>query len=74
MSYGARHFLPLDHHDRAWRWLGRYYFHRDVLTDASSGQQVQVPQVLQLEDPGLEDPVFIQGAVRHGQHSAVSTW
>jgi hypothetical protein len=40
----------------------------------SSGQQVQLPQVLQLEDPGVEDPVYIQGAVRHGQHSAVPAW
>ena len=52
-------FFTLDHHDQTWRWLGRYYFHRDVFTDAASGQQVQFPQVFHLEDPGVEDPVCI---------------
>jgi hypothetical protein len=61
LSYGARQFLPLYHHDQAWIWLGRYYFHRDIFTNAVSGQQVQFPQVFQLEDPGVEDPVYIQG-------------
>jgi hypothetical protein len=37
LSYGARQIFTLDHHDRTWRWLGRYYFHIDVFIDASSG-------------------------------------
>jgi hypothetical protein len=74
LSYGARQFLPLDRHDQAWRWLGRYDFHKDSLTDASYGQQVQLPQVFQLEDPGVWDPIYMQGAVWHGRRSAASTW
>jgi hypothetical protein len=39
-----------------------------------SGQQVQLPQVFQLEDPGVEDPACIQGADNHGQSNASPTW
>jgi hypothetical protein len=35
---------------------------RSNFTDAASRQQVQVPQVLQLDDPRVEDPIYIQGA------------
>jgi hypothetical protein len=37
LSYGVRQFLPFDTHDRVWRWLGRYYFHRGTFTNATSG-------------------------------------
>jgi hypothetical protein len=74
LVYGARQFLPFDPRDRAWRWLGRYYFHRDSLTDAAYGQQVQLPQVFQPEDPGVGDPVYTQGADMHGQSSAAPAW
>jgi hypothetical protein len=47
--------------------VDRYLFYRDIFTDIASGQQVQWPQGFQ-----LEDPVYIQGAVRHGHHSVVS--
>jgi hypothetical protein len=53
----VRHFLPLDHHDRAWRRLDRYFFHRGVYADTVSGQQGWWSQVFQLEDPGEEDPL-----------------
>jgi hypothetical protein len=74
LSYEARQLITLDHQDQTWRWSGKYYFYRDIFTDAISGQQVQLPQVLQFEDPGVEDPVYIQGAVRQGQCSAVPAW
>ena len=74
LSDGARQLFTLDHHDRTWRWLDKYYFHKDVFTDAVSGQQVQLSQVLQFEDPGVEDPVYRYGAVRHGQSSVGPTW
>ena len=72
LFYGARPFLPLDHYDRAWRCLDRYFFYRDVYTDTVSGQQVQWSQVFQLEDPGEEDPACMQGTGSRGQSSAVS--
>jgi hypothetical protein len=62
----------LDHHDRAWRCLDRYFFYRGVYADTVSGQQVQWSQVFQLEDPGEEDPGCMQGTDSHGQSSAVS--
>ena len=55
LSYGAKPFLPLDHHDRAWRCLDRYFFYKDSFIDTVSGQQVRWSQVFQLEDPGEED-------------------
>ena len=42
--------------------------------DATYGQQVQLPQVFQLEDPGVGDLVCIRGAESHDQSSAVPTW
>jgi hypothetical protein len=41
LSNRERHLFTLDHHDRMWRWVGMYFFHRDVITDIVSGQQVQ---------------------------------
>ena len=67
LSYGTRPFLPLDHHDRAWRRLDRYFFYIGVYADTVSGQQVRWSQVFQLEDPREEDPVCMQGADSHGQ-------
>jgi hypothetical protein len=40
--------------------------------DTVSGQQVWSSQVFQIEDLGEEDSGCIQGAVSHGQSSAVS--
>ena len=57
---------------RAWRFLDRYFFYRDTFTDTMSRQQVRWSQVFQREDPGEEDPVYMQGADSHGQSSAVS--
>jgi hypothetical protein len=54
LSYGARPFLPLDHHDRVWRYSDRYFLYRGVYADIVSGQQVQLSQVFQLEDLGEE--------------------
>jgi hypothetical protein len=54
--------------------VDRYYFYRDIFIGIVSGHQIQWPQGFQLEDPGVEDPVYIQGAVRQGHHSAVSAW
>jgi len=34
--------------------------------DAAYGQQVQLPQVFHPEDPGVDDPVYIQRADKHG--------
>jgi hypothetical protein len=39
-SDGARKHFTLDHHDRTWGWLDRYYVHKDVFTDIVSRQQV----------------------------------
>jgi hypothetical protein len=50
-----------------------YYFYRNGFKDAISGQQVQLPQVIQFEDLGVEDPVYIWGAVRQGQRIVVPT-
>ena len=72
LSYGARPFLPLDHHDRAWRCLDMYFFYRDTFTDTVSGQQVRLSQVFQIEDPREEDSRCIQRVDSHGQSSAVS--
>jgi hypothetical protein len=72
LSYGARPFLSLDHHDRSWRCLDRYFFYRGEYVDIVSGQQVRWSQVFQLEDPGEEDPICMQGTVSRGQSSAVS--
>jgi hypothetical protein len=63
----------LDHHDRAWRCLDRYFFYRYAYTDTVSGQQVRWSQVFQFEDPGEEDLGCMQGADSHGQSSTVST-
>lgn len=70
--YGARPFLPLDHHDRAWRCLDRYFFYRYAFADTVSRQQVRWSQVFQLEDPGEEDLGCMQEVDSHGQSSAVS--
>jgi hypothetical protein len=51
-----------------------YFFYRDALTDIVSGQQVRWSQVFQLEDPGEEDPVCMQGTDSHGQSSAGPAW
>jgi hypothetical protein len=51
-----------------------HYFHIDIFTDTVFGQQVQFPQVFQLEDPGVGDLVYIQRAVMHGQRSAMPSW
>jgi hypothetical protein len=63
LSYGARPFLPLDHPNRAWRCLDRYFFYRDTFIDIVSRQQVWWSQVFHLEDPGEEDPVYMQGQI-----------
>jgi hypothetical protein len=68
----VRPFLPLDHHDRAWRHLERYFFYRGVYADTVSGQQVWWSQVFHLKDPGKEDPLCMEGTNNHGQSSAVS--
>jgi hypothetical protein len=68
----VRPFLPLDHHDRAWRHLDRYFFYIGVYADIVSGQQVRWSQVFHLEDPREEDPLCMQGTDSHGQSSAVS--
>jgi hypothetical protein len=44
--------------------VDRYFSYRDVLTGTVSGQQVQWPLGFYLEDPGVGDLVYIQGAVR----------
>jgi hypothetical protein len=59
-------FLSCDHHDRAWRCLDRYFFYRGVYADTVSGQQVRWSQVFQLEDPGEEDSLCMQGTDSHG--------
>ena len=65
-----RPFLPLDHHDRAWRRLDKYLY-RGVYSDTFFGQQVRWSQVFQLEDPGEEDSLCIQGTDSRGKSSAV---
>jgi hypothetical protein len=72
LFYGARPFLPLDHYDRAWRCLDRYFFYRDAYADIVSGQKVQWSQVFQFEDPGEEDSGCMQGTDNHGKRNAVS--
>jgi hypothetical protein len=69
----VRLFLPLDHHDRAWSCLDRYFFYRGVYADTVSRQQVRWSQVFQLEDLDEEDPLCMQGIDSRGQSSAVST-
>ena len=54
--------------------MDKYFFYRGVFTDAVSGQQVQWSQVFQVEDPGEEDPVCMQGADSHGQSSTGTAW
>jgi hypothetical protein len=41
LSYGARPFLLLGYHDRAWGCLDMYFFYIGDYTDIVSGQQVQ---------------------------------
>jgi hypothetical protein len=65
-------FLPLDHHDRVWRCLDRYFFYRGVYADTVSGHQFRWSHVFQLEDLDEEDPLCMQGTNNHGQSSAVS--
>ena len=65
MSDRARQLVTLDHHDQTWRWVDRYFFYRDSFTDTISGQEVWWSQVFQLEDPGEEDLVCMQGADNH---------
>jgi hypothetical protein len=70
LSDRGRQLFTLDHHDRVWRCLDRYFFYRGVFTDTVSRQQVQWSQVFQLEDPGEEDLGCMQGVDSHGQSSA----
>jgi hypothetical protein len=38
LSDRARQLFTLDHHDRTWRWVDRYFFYRDVFIDTVSRQ------------------------------------
>ena len=74
LSDRVRQLFTLDHHDRTWRWVDRYFFYRDAFTDTFSGQQVWWSQVFQLEDSREEDLVCMQGADNHGQSSVGLAW
>jgi hypothetical protein len=54
--------------------VDKYFLYRDVFTYIVFGQQVRWSQVFQLEDPGEEGPVCMQGVDSCGQSSAGTTW
>jgi hypothetical protein len=74
LSDRGRQLFTLDHHHQTWRWVDRYFFYRDVFTDTIFGQQFRWSQVFQIEDPGEEVPVCMQGADSRGQSSLGPAW